>query len=158
MLTCFGRRRDKVSTIAAISVAPRRRRLGLYWRTDPVRYIDAAGVAAFLRGLLRHLRGGVIVARDGGSNHKGPLIREFLSRYPRLHLERLPGYAPALNPVEMVWSYLKYGLMANFVPRHVRHLDGVVRGHLGELGERPAMIRSLWKGSKLPFLDKNIPT
>ncbi len=29
VLTGFGRHRDKVSTIAAISVAPRRRRLGL---------------------------------------------------------------------------------------------------------------------------------
>jgi len=58
----------------------------------------------------------------------------------------------------MIWSYLKYGLMANFVPRHVRHLDEVVRTYLSELGGRPALIRSLWKGAKLPFLDKNPPT
>jgi len=76
VLTCFGRHRDKVSTIAAISVAPRRRRVGLYWRTDPKHDIDAAGVVAFLRDLLRHLRGQVIVVWDGGSDHKGPLIRE----------------------------------------------------------------------------------
>ena len=73
----------------------------------------------------------MIVVWDGGSNHKGPVIRELLRRFPRLHLERLPGYAPDLNPVEMLWSYLKYGLMANFVPQHVRHLDRVVTGHLG---------------------------
>lgn len=158
VLTCFGRPRDKVSTIAALSVAPRRRRVGLSWRTDPEHYLDAAGVVAFLRDLLRRLRGQVIVVWDGGSNHKGPLVRELLSRYPRLHLERLPGYAPDLNPVETVWSYLKYGLMANFVPRHVRHLDRVVGAHLSELGERPALIRSLWNGSKLPFLDKNLTT
>ena len=100
----------------------------------------------------------MIVVWDGGSNHKGPLVRELLRRFPRLHLERLPGYAPDLNPVEMIWSYLKHGLMANFVPRHVRHLDRVVRGHLTELGVNPALIRSLWAGSKLPFLDKNPPT
>jgi transposase len=157
-LTGFGRRRDKVSTIAAITIASRRRRLGLYWRTDPKRYIDAAAVVAFLRDLLRHLRGQVIVIWDGGSNHKGPLIRALLVRYPRLHLERLPGYAPDLNPVEFIWGYLKHGLMANFVPRHVKHLDRVVRGHLAELGRRPALIRSLWAGSKLPFLEKNPPT
>lgn len=158
MLTCFGRHRDKVSTIAAITVAPHRRRVGLYWRTDPAHYIDAAGVVAFLRDLLQHLRGKVIVIWDGGSNHKGPLVRELLTRFPRLHLERLPSYAPDLNPVEMIWSYLKYGLMANFVPRHVRHLNKVVRAHLDELGGKPALIRSLWRGSKLPFLDKNPAT
>jgi putative transposase len=158
VLTGFGRHRDKVSTIAAISVAPYRRRLGLYWRTDPEHYIGAAGVVAFLRDLLRRLRGQVIVVWDGGSNHKGPAIRGLLRRFPRLSLERLPGYAPDLNPVEMIWSYLKYGLMANFVPRHVRHLDRVVRDHLSKLGKRPALIRLLWKGSKLPFLDKNLAT
>jgi hypothetical protein len=154
-LTGFGRHRDKVSTIAAVSVAPGRRRVGLYWRTDPDHYIDAAAVVAFLRDLLRHLRGKVIVVWDGGSNHKGPLIRELLRRFPRLRLERLPGYAPDLNPVEMIWAYLKHGLMANFVPRHVRHLDRVVGGHLADLGGRPALIRALWAGSRLPFPDKN---
>jgi len=158
VLTGFGRHRDKVSTIAAISVAPHRRRVGLYWRTNARHYIDAAGVVAFLRDLLRHLRGKVIVVWDGGSNHKGPLIREFLGQYPRLHLERLPSYAPDHNPVEMIWSYLKHGLMANFVPRHVRHLDQVVRAHLIGLGKDPELIRSLWAGSKLPYLDKNPAT
>jgi transposase len=158
VLTCFGRHRDKVSTIAAISVAPRRRRLGLYWRTDPEHYIDAAGVVAFLLALLRRLRGGVIVVWDGGSNHKGPLIRGLLSRFPRLHLERLPGYAPDLNPVELIWGYLKYGLMANFVPKDVRHVNRAVVGHMVDLRDRPALLPSLWEGSKLPFLDKNPPT
>jgi transposase len=158
VLTGFGRHRDKVSTIAAISVAPRRRRLGLSWRTDPQHYIDAAAVVGFLRQLLRHLRGRVIVAWDGGTNHKGPLIREFLRRNRRLHLERLPGYAPELNPVEQVWSHLKRGVMANFVPRHVRHLDRVVRGHLAEVRGRPELIRALWAGSTLPFVEKNLTT
>jgi hypothetical protein len=48
--------------------------------------------------------------------------------------------------------------MANFVPRHVRHLDQVVRGHLDEVGRSPRLIRSLWAGFKLPFLDKNLAT
>jgi transposase len=151
VLTGFGRHRDKVSTIAAISVAPTRRRIGLYFRTDPVTYVDAAAVVSFLRHLLRHLRGRVIVVWDGGSNHKGPLIRELLRRYPRLHLERLPAYAPDLNPVEMIWSHLKHGLLSNFVPRHVKHLDKVVQDHLANLSRAAPMIKSLWAGSRLPF-------
>lgn len=158
VLRGFGRHRDKVSTIAAISVAPRRRRVGLYRQTDPGHYIDAAAVVAFLRGLLRQLRGKVVVAWDGGSNHKGPLVRELLGRFPRLRLERLPAYAPDLNPVEFLWSHLKYGLMANFVPRDVRDLDKVVNAHLGRLEGEPTMIKSLWKGSRLPFFDKNLAT
>ncbi len=85
VLTGFGRHRDKVSTIAAISVAPIRRRIGLYFQTDPETYVDTTAVSSFLQNLLRHLRGKVIVIWDGGSNHKGPLIRELLHRYPRLN-------------------------------------------------------------------------
>lgn len=150
-LTGFGRRRDKVSTIAALSIAPRRRRLGLYFQTNSKTYIDAAGVVSFLRGLLRHLRGKVIVVWDGGSNHKGPLIRDLLRQYSRLHLERLPAYAPDLNPVEMVWSYMKYGVLANFVPRHVQHLDQVVNGHFQEARSRPKLLKRLWMRSRLPY-------
>jgi transposase len=156
--TGFGRHRDKVSTIAAVTVAPGRRRLGLYGRTDPDSYIDAAAVVGSLRDLLRRLRGRVIVIWDGGSNPKGPAIRELLRKFPRLHLERLPGYAPDLDPVEMIWAYLKHGRLANFVPRHVRHLDRVVADHLTKLRGEPALIRSLWAGSKLPFLEKNPAT
>ena len=61
------------------------------------------------------------------------LIRAVCTDFPRLHLERLPAYAPDLNPVEFVWSHLKDGRMANFIPRNVRHLDRVVRGHLHTL-------------------------
>ena len=86
----FGRHHGKVSTIVAISVAPGHHRIGLYWRTDPTTYINAAGVVCFLRELLRHLRGKVIVIRDSGSNHNGPLVREFLAGYPRLHLIHVP--------------------------------------------------------------------
>lgn len=58
----------------------------------------------------------------------------------------------------MIWSYLKYGVMANFVPRDVRDLDKGVNAHLGELGGRPGLIWSLWSGSMLPFFDRNPAT
>ena len=117
VLRSWGRHRDKVSVIAALSVAPTLRRLGLYWLADPKSYVTAETVVKFLRELLKHLRGRVIVVWDGGSNHKGELIRALCARHARLHLERLPAYAPDLNPVEQVWSHLKYGRMPNFIPK-----------------------------------------
>ena len=116
VLESWGRHRDKVSVIGAVSVSPAARRLGLYFATDPKDYFDPSRVVGFLRDLLKHLRGKVIVVWDGGSNHKGPAIRELLGRNKRLTLERLPAYAPDLNPVEAVWGWLKYGKLPNFVP------------------------------------------
>ena len=153
-LHSFGRHRDKVSVVAALSVAPTLRRLGLYWLADPKNYVTAETMVKFLRVLLGHLRGRVIVVWDGGSSHKGPLIRALCARHPRLHLERLPAYAPDFNPVEQVWSYLKYGRLANFVPRQVRHLAGVVGDHLRAIPRTSGLLKSLWKGSKLPFPPK----
>ena len=61
VLRSRGRHRDKVSVIAAFSVAPQRRRLRLCFHADAKHYIDAAAVAVFLRTLLRRLRGQIIV-------------------------------------------------------------------------------------------------
>jgi transposase len=92
VLDSWGRHRDKVSVIGAVSVSPAARRLGLYFATDPQNYFNAEAVVRFLRDLLKHLRGKVIVVWDRGSNHKGPAIRKFLARNKLLTLEYLPGY------------------------------------------------------------------
>ena len=147
-------RREKVSVIAALSLAPRRRRLGLYFRTRPRGYFDGAAVAEFLRELLRRLRGKVIVIWDNGNMHKGEAIRAVLRDFPRLTLERLPPYAPDLNPVEWLWSYLKYGEMADFAPRDAVDLDGVVTGHLEAIRREPGRMRGFYAGAKLPLLDR----
>jgi transposase len=151
ILDSWGRHRDKVSVIGAVSVSPAARNLGFYFATDPRDYFNPARVVGFLRDLLKHLRGKVIVVWDGGPNHKGPLIRKFLGRNRRLTLERLPAYAPDLNPVEAVWNWLKYGRLPNFVPRDVSDLDDWVIEYLVELKHDPGLLRDLWGGSDLPF-------
>jgi hypothetical protein len=151
-------RREKVSAIAALSLAPHRDRLSLYFRTRPKGHFDSVAVAGFLRQLLRHLRGKVIVIWDNGTIHKGEPIRSVLRGFPRLTLERLPAYAPELNPVEWLWSYLKYGEMANFAPRDAAHLDGVVTEHLHAIRREPGRMRGFYDGAKLPLLDRAQPT
>ncbi len=89
-----GGHRKKASVIGAVSVSPTAQRLGFYFATEVGRYFSAEKVVAFLRDLLKHLRGRVVVVWDGGPNHEGPVIREFLERNKRLRLERLPPYAP----------------------------------------------------------------
>lgn len=151
ILERYGRHRDKVSVIAALTVSPVRQQVGLYFTTDPDHYLTNVGVADFLRDVLRRLRGRVIVVWDRGSNHKGHPIRDLLRRFPRLTIEWLPAYAPELNPVELVWAYLKHGRMANFVPTGLGHLEDEVVDHLINTRIDPALLRSLWDGSALPF-------
>jgi transposase len=111
---------------------------------------DATGVVGFLRVLLRKIRGKVLVIWDGAPIHKGQVIRDYLARgaAKRLHLERLPGYAPDLNPDEGVWNYLKRVELKNYCCadlaelrlelrrakerlRHKRHIIRAFSAHCG---------------------------
>jgi transposase len=72
-------------------------------------------IVAFLRQLLRQLRGKLLVIWDGAPIHHCQPVKDFLAAggARRLHLERLPAYAPELNPDEGVWNLLKRGELKN---------------------------------------------
>jgi transposase len=142
-------RREKVSSIAGLSLSPRTRQLGLYFETHPHEHINNHGVASFLRGLLRHLRGRVIIVWDNGPMHKGQPIRDVLARYPRLHVEWLPPYAPELNPVEPLWSHIKYAELANFTPPDVHTLDEAVTDCLFNTKFDPAVLKGFFDATPL---------
>jgi transposase len=146
-----GGHRKTVSVIGAVSVSPNTQRLGFYFATAVDGYFGPDRVVAFLRDLLRHLRGKVVVLWDGGSNHQGPVIRQFLRRNRRLRLVRLPAYCPDLNAVEAVWSWLKWGRLANFVPDDLATLDELAIEYLVELKHDQRLLRALWAASDLPF-------
>ena len=141
--------RDKISAISAVTVSPERRRVGLYLHLHPDENISTVEVAVFLRALLRHLRGHVIVLLDGGSIHKGPEVQALQARCPRLHLEGFPGYAPELNPDELVWAHFK-GRLANGHPDTIDDLMATLCRITKSVTKRPALIRSFITGSKLP--------
>jgi transposase len=144
-----GRKRQKVSLIAALSIAPRRNRIGLYFRTFPSSHITQHEAAAFMRDVLRHLRGPVHVIWDRGNTHKGPAIRRLHADYPRLTSHWLPPYAPELNPVEHVWNHLKYGVGANYLPPDLEALDRHSQEVLRRAGRDRERKRSFFDAAKL---------
>jgi transposase len=153
-----GAHREKVSVIAAFSLSPKRQRLGLYFQTHPKEFVNNVRAAAFVRQLLRHLRGKVILVWDRGNMHRGDPIRQLLRDYPRLSIEELPPYAPDLNPVEQVWNHIKYGVLCNFAPRSAAHADEVVTEHLTTARGNRERLRSFFKASELPFPQRTIST
>lgn len=84
----------------------------------------AERVVAFLRVLLRKITGKLLVIWDGSPIHRAKVIKEFLAQgaAKRLHLERLPGYAPDLNPQEGVWNLLKRRELKNLCCQSLSHL------------------------------------
>ena len=146
-----GGHRERVPVVGAVSVSPLARHLGRYFATLPDGFVTAGAVVGFLRNLLEHLRGEVVVVWDGGGDHTGPLVRAVVERNRRLTPERLPAYAPALNPVEAGWSWLKYGQRANDVPDGMPELDDEVVDRRVELKFDPGLLRVLRERSDLPF-------
>src|SRR5687768_15086338 len=99
------RHRQKVSVIGAVGVSPGRGRCRLFFNTHLNASVNDRKVAAFLRDLLRHLRGHVVVVWDRINSHRSRFLRDWIDRRPRLHAELLPPpYAPELNPVEWFWE------------------------------------------------------
>ncbi|MGL5097164.1 MAG: IS630 family transposase [Planctomycetia bacterium] len=146
-----GGHRRKVSVIGAVTASPGTRRLGFQFATIVDGDFKAEQVVEFLKELLRRLPGKVVVIWDGGGNQKGPVVRAFLAATPRLRLERLPAYCPELNPVEAVWSWLKWGRLANYAADDLEHLNDWILEHPTDLKRRPTLIRKLWNRSDLPF-------
>jgi len=141
--------RDKISAISAVTVSAERHRVGFYMHLHPDANITSVEVVVFLRALLRHLRGQVIVLLDGGSIHKGPEVRALLAHCPRLHLEWFPGYAPELNPDELVWAHFK-ATLANGHPNNLDELLATLCRITKDVCHRPALIRAFIAGSELP--------
>lgn len=135
-------RHDRLSVSGAITVAPRRRRLGLYFQLQR-HNIRGEDTAAFLVAVRRALRRPVLVVWDRWNVHRkaARLLQERLGR--RFLFEWLPAYAPELNPVEGVWRQTKYADLANFIPQDIDHLQREVARSIRRQHATPHSLRSV---------------
>ena len=86
----------------------------MYFQTTPDSY-TADKLIVFLTHLKRALRGQrCILIWDGLPAHQSKKMQAYLAAQRHwLDVERLPGYAPDLNPVEAVWGNVKGRELAN---------------------------------------------
>lgn len=108
--------RDHLSVISALTPDGR-----LFAHIQDTAYRGPT-IVAFLRQLLRQVPGKLLVVWDGAPIDRCRAVKDFLAAGAarRLHLERLPAYAPDLNPDEGVWNLLKRSELAN---RRCQDLD-----------------------------------
>jgi len=141
-------RRDRLSTISALTVAPRRRRFGLYWA--PYRHnIRSPEVLRFLQGLHRHLPRGFTLIWDRHRPHWATQVQTWLANRRRIVVEWLPPYAPDLNPAEHVWGHTKYGALANFAPEDLTTLETAVSTSLARTRGEPALLAGFIRAAGL---------
>jgi transposase len=129
--------RDHLSVISGITEAGR-----LFQMVQTAAY-TSVDIVRFLRHLLRQIAGKLVVIWDGAPIHRSQVIKDFLASgaAARLHLERLPGYAPDLNPDEGIWQYLKHVELRNRCCRSLADLRNEFRLAIGRLRHKQHAIR-----------------
>jgi len=146
-------RHEKISAISAITISPKRHRLGLYFLLLPDnKNAHQEDVVRFLRLLKHHIHGPLTVVWDRSNTHdRATLVRGYLARRPEIVTEKFPGYAPELNPPEQIWTYTKYARLPNFAPRYTSDLRVRLTYELKRLRRRPDLLLSFIRHSDLPL-------
>lgn len=143
------RSHDKVSVIGALTLSPTWNRVGLYFALLPDENATTGHFRRFLADLRRHLQRPLVVVWDRLAAHRAHELRDALARSGRVHLEFLPPYAPELNPVEMLWGYVKTNPLANHPATDAFHLADRAKRHFLDLRRRPQLLRSFLRATPL---------
>ena len=101
-------------------------------------------VVEFLKALLEQFEGKLLVIWDGAPIHRSKNVKEFLAEggARRLQLERLPGYAPELNPDEGVWNHLKSNELKNVCCHDLPQLRQCLQGAMKRLQQKPELLKA----------------
>jgi transposase len=124
---------DHLSVISAITLSGQ-----LYFELQERAY-TGEDVVRFLKSLRPKIGKPLLIIWDGASIHTGRAVKNYLAagaaRY--IHLERLPAYAPELNPDEGVWNYLKRNELGNVCCANLKILAGFVRRGFTKMRRKP---------------------
>ncbi len=144
-------RRDRISAISAVTISPIRKRRGLYFTLlADNENVHAEDVVSFLRQLKRHLPGPITIIWDRSKVHdRSKVVQSYLAEHPEIVTEKLPAYAPELNPDEQVWSNLKYARLPNYGPNDIRELRRRLTQELQHLQKRPDLLDSFIHHAKM---------
>ena len=104
-------------------------------------------VAGSFRHVLREISGKLTIVWDGLPAPRGQMVKDFLAEgvSRRLHLERLPGYAPDLDPDEGVWNWLKNVETKNLCCWDIDHLKTELWRAKERLRHKTQIIKSFFR-------------
>ena len=140
--------RTKINVISAVSPA------GRLWFRCYRGNLNAARFIEFLDALLTDIRGQIVLVMDSHPAHVAAMTQQYIdaSRL-RLQVERLPPYAPELNPDEHVWGYLK-SLFRQAPLQPGESLATVVEQRMRHIKAQRSLLRSLFGHPDLKYVGR----
>ena len=139
--------RQGISAASAVSSK------GAFWFATYQGGLTGDLFVSLLRQMMRGRRKPLHLVVDGLPAHKGKAVKNYVAELKgKLTLHVLPGYAPDLNPDELVWSHAKRTGNAKRPLQKGEKLTDRVNDQLAEIGRKPALVRSFFRHPSVAYI------
>lgn len=139
--------RQRISAASAVTVK------GAFWFVTYHGGLTGALFVTLLKRLMRGRRRPLHLVLDGLPAHKTNAVKTYVaSTNGKLTLHVLPGYAPELNPDELVWSHAKRTGTARRPLQKGEALEARVHEQLASMQKNKALIRSFFRHPSVSYI------
>lgn len=140
-------RRQSISAASAVNAR------GAFWFVTYPGALHAPQFVNFLQRLMKHRKKPLTLILDSLPAHKGPLVRGYVdSLQGKLQLHYLPGYAPELNPDELVWNHMKRTGTAKKPLRKGDQMQARIEADLQAIQRNPKLVRSFFSAPSVAYI------
>lgn len=139
--------RQSISAASAVNAK------GGFWFATYQGALTAELFVELLKKMMRGRTTAVHLIVDGLPAHKKANVREFIaSSKGKLTMHMLPGYAPDLNPDELVWSHVKRTGVARNPLRAGEKLEIRIEQQLQEVKKNRRLVRSFFEAPSVAYI------
>jgi transposase len=139
--------RQSISAASAVNAK------GAFWFCVYEGALNAELFVELLRKMMNYRRKPVHLVLDSLPAHKKSIVGEYVSSTKgRLTMHFLPGYAPDLNPDELVWSHVKRTGTARRPLQKGEKLRDKIATQLAKLQQMPRLLRSFFQAPSVAYI------
>lgn len=139
--------RQSISAASAVNAR------GAFWYCTYQGGLNAELFVTLMKKMMKHRTKPVHLVLDSLPAHKTALVKEYVvSTNGRLTLHFLPGYAPELNPDELVWSHMKRTGVARTPLRKGEKLTDKIDSQLAAIRRTPQLVRSFFRAPSVAYI------
>ena len=139
--------RQSISAASAVSAK------GAFWFCTYEGGLNGELFVELLKKMMHRRKKPVHLVLDSLPAHKRACVREYVdSTNGRLTFHFLPGYAPDLNPDELVWSHVKRTGIARRPLQQGEKLREKIDEQLAEIQNKPKLVRSFFKTPSVAYI------
>ena len=139
--------RQSISAASAVNAS------GAFWFCTYEGGLNAELFVELLGKMMKYRSKPIHLVLDSLPAHKTALVKKYVaSTEGRLTLHFLPGYAPDLNPDELVWSHVKRTGTARRPLQKGEKLRDKIKEQLATLQKLPHLVRSFFNAPSVAYI------